>query len=68
MAQSTTHLGYMGLPIAPRLHACTTCYCAKQHEGKSSKRENDVIKRHCKREIHESVIDITQHTVAQPTF
>ena len=38
-------------PIALRLQVCTACYCAKQHEIKSTTRKNDVIKRCYKHEM-----------------
>ena len=39
----------------------------KQHEIKSSTRENDVITRGKKREMHEAAAGVTWHTVLQPT-
>lgn len=53
--------------LAPRLHAGTTCYCTKQHDIKSNARENDAIKRHNKREMHEAASGITGHTILRKT-
>ena len=48
--------------IAPRLQTCTECCCTKEHEIKSSTRENDAIKRSCEHEMHEAAAGLTQHT------
>lgn len=55
-------------PVAPRLKACTACYCTKQHEIKSDRRENDAIKRRDKQETSEAAAGVAWHTVSQQTF
>lgn len=42
--------------------ACTTRYCRKQHEIKSSIREDEAIKRSGKHEIYEAFDSVTQYT------
>lgn len=50
-------------PIAPKLQACLTFYCTKQHEIKASTRENDATKRHGKYEMYKAAACVTWHAV-----
>lgn len=45
--------------IAPRLKACTTCYCTKQHRSNLSTRENDVIEKCGEQEMYEAAANVT---------
>lgn len=67
MVQPTTHLGQVVQPIASRLQTYTACYYTKQHEIKSSTRENNTIKRRSKHQIYEAAARVTQHTVLHKT-
>lgn len=46
-----------------KLQACTACYyCTKQHESKSNKMANDIIKRHGK-QMYEAAACVSQHII-----
>lgn len=55
-------------PAAPGLQACTARYCTKQHEVKSSTRENAAIKTCIKHELYEAVVGVTRHVALQQTL
>lgn len=52
LVQPATHLGYMVLPIAPRLQAYTVYYCTKQNEIYQVQEKNNAIKRGDNQEIY----------------
>lgn len=49
-------------PIALGLQICIACHHAKQHENKSSTRENYLVKKYCKHEMYWATACILQHT------
>ena len=55
-------------PDAPRLQVYTACFLKKQHDTKSSTRENDAIERHNKHEMYEAAADVTRHPVYRKPF
>lgn len=62
MVRPATHVGCMVWPVAPRLQGWTACYATKQHEIKSSMRENDATMRHTKHEMDEADARVIWHT------
>lgn len=54
-------------PSAPTLQACTACYCTRQHQVNSSRRENDAVKRRGEHQMYAAAACITQLSVLQQT-
>ena len=55
--------------VAPGPQTYIACYYyTKQYKVKTSTRENDAVRRHCKHKICEAASGVTWHTVLQQTL